>query len=64
MRVTVPVGASFTLATAVVALLVASCIRTFWKPWLAVLWIAVLALFFALMGGGVFGLQHLGQVAP
>jgi general L-amino acid transport system permease protein len=42
---------------AMVALLVASCIRTFWRPWLVVLWGLVLALFFALMGGGVFGLE-------
>jgi general L-amino acid transport system permease protein len=42
---------------AMVALLVASCIRAFWKPWLVALWIAVLALFFSLMGGGVFGLE-------
>jgi general L-amino acid transport system permease protein len=31
---------------ALVALLVASCMRTFWKPWLLLLWVAVLALFF------------------
>jgi len=37
---------------ALVGLLVASCVRPFWKPWLALLWAAVLALFFALMGGG------------
>jgi general L-amino acid transport system permease protein len=43
---------------AMVALLVASCVRTFWKPWLVLLWVAVLALFFALMGGGVFGLEE------
>jgi general L-amino acid transport system permease protein len=41
---------------ALVALLVASCVRTFWKPWLLLLWVAVLALFFALMKGGVMGL--------
>ena len=40
-----------------VALLVASCIRTFWKPWLVLLWLAVLAIFFTLMGGGVMGLE-------
>ena len=43
---------------AMVALLVASCVRTFWKPWLVLLWIAVLALFFTLMGGGVLGLEE------
>ncbi|MFM8609350.1 MAG: amino acid ABC transporter permease [Burkholderiaceae bacterium] len=40
-----------------VALLVASCVRTFWKPWLVALWAVVLWLFFALMGGGSFGLE-------
>jgi general L-amino acid transport system permease protein len=39
-----------------VALLVASCVRAFWKPWLALLWLVVLAAFFALMLGGVGGL--------
>ncbi len=39
-----------------VALLVVSCTRRFWRPWLAALWAAVIALFFSLMGGGVFGL--------
>ena len=38
------------------ALLVVSCIRAFWKPWLAILWIAVVPAFFLLMGGGWFGL--------
>ena len=37
--------------------LVVSCIRWFWKPWLVLLWVAVLAVFFILMGGGVFGLS-------
>lgn len=41
---------------ALVALLVVSCVRTFWKPWLVALWVAVLALFFTLMKGGVLGL--------
>jgi len=40
-----------------VALLVVSCIRFFWKPWLAALWVAVLAAFFTLMYGGVAGLE-------
>lgn len=40
-----------------VAGLVASCVRWFWRPWLLVgMWVAVLALFFGLMGGGVLGL--------
>ena len=38
-------------------LLVVSCIRAFWKPWLAVIWIAVVPAFFVLMGGGYFGLD-------
>ena len=37
--------------------LVLSCIRFFWKPWLVLMWIAVLAIFFTLMGGGVLGLS-------
>lgn len=37
-------------------LLVASCIRTFWNPRLALLWALVLPAFFVLMGGGVLGL--------
>ena len=43
-----PLVATFAL----MALLVGSCTRAFWKPWLAVLWVAVLALFFWLMAGG------------
>jgi general L-amino acid transport system permease protein len=38
-------------------LLVASCMRRFWRPVLALAWIVVIAVFFALMGGGVFGLK-------
>jgi general L-amino acid transport system permease protein len=38
------------------ALLVASCVRFFWKPWLAFLWVAVLATFFGLMYGNFAGL--------
>jgi general L-amino acid transport system permease protein len=41
---------------ALVALLVASCVRAFWKPWLVLLWLVVLAFFFVLMRGGVMGL--------
>ncbi|MCW5653463.1 amino acid ABC transporter permease [Hydrogenophaga sp.] len=37
--------------------LVLSCIRFFWKPWLALMWIGVLAVFFLLMGGGALGLS-------
>lgn len=43
--------------TLLVALLVASCIRYFWKPWLALLWVLVVPAFFVLMGGGRFGLE-------
>jgi len=46
------------LATALlVALLIASCIRYFWKPWLAALWVVIVPTFFVVMGGGWFGLQ-------
>ena len=40
-----------------VSLLVVSCIRYFWKPWLAVLWIIVLGLFFTIMYGDTMGLS-------
>jgi general L-amino acid transport system permease protein len=39
-----------------VSMLVASCTRVFWRPWLVLLWAVVLAAFFALMYGNVFGL--------
>jgi general L-amino acid transport system permease protein len=39
-----------------VGLLVASCTRAFWRSWLVMLWVVVLAAFFALMYGGVMGL--------
>ncbi len=39
------------------SLLIVSCIRYFWKPWLAVLWIIVLALFFTIMYGNTLGLS-------
>jgi general L-amino acid transport system permease protein len=46
------------LATVIlVALLITSCIRHFWKPWLVLLWVIVVPLFFILMGGG-FGLER------
>ena len=45
------------VATALmISLLVASCMRVFWKPWLAALWLAVLGAFFVLMRGNVLGL--------
>ena len=41
-----------------VGLLVASCARAFWKPWLALLWLAVLGAYFTIMFGGVLGLSR------
>lgn len=38
-------------------LLAVSCIRVFWKPWLTVVWVAVIPVVFWLMGGG-FGLTR------
>ena len=38
-------------------MLVVSCMRAFWKPWLGAVWVAGLAAFFALMIGGVMGLE-------
>jgi general L-amino acid transport system permease protein len=43
--------------TLLTGLLVASCMRMFWKAWLPVLWVAVLAVFFALMYGNTMGLS-------
>jgi general L-amino acid transport system permease protein len=40
-----------------ISLVVASCMQFFWKPWLVLLWVAVLAAFFTLMSGGVLGLS-------
>ncbi|WP_366556689.1 amino acid ABC transporter permease [Aquibaculum sediminis] len=39
-------------------LLLASCNRAFWKPWLGVAWVAMLAVIGTLMYGGVFGLTQ------
>lgn len=39
-------------------LLVASCMRMFWKAWLAILWAVVLAAFFILMYGNTMGLTR------
>ncbi len=39
-------------------LLVVSCMRMFWKAWLALLWLVVLTVFFALMYGNVMGLTQ------
>ena len=38
-------------------LLVVSCIRYFWKPWLALIWVIVLSLFFTIMYGNTMGLS-------
>lgn len=43
--------------TLLMALLIASCTRPFWKSWLVLLWIAVYWLFFVLMHGNVMGLS-------
>ncbi|TSA16032.1 MAG: amino acid ABC transporter permease [Betaproteobacteria bacterium] len=42
-------------------LLIMSCIRRFWKPWLVPAWIVVLFAFFSLMGGGRLGLSDVGS---
>jgi len=39
-----------------VGLLMVSCVRRFWRPSLVILWVAVIAAFFILMHGGLFGL--------
>lgn len=38
-------------------LILASCTRAFWKPWLALVWLAVLPAYIALMHGGFAGLR-------
>ncbi len=44
--------------TLLLGLVLASCSPRFWKPWLALLWALVLALFFGLMAGGLAGLPR------
>ncbi len=39
-----------------IALIVASCWRPFWRAWLLIAWVVVMAAFFVLMLGGWFGL--------
>ena len=39
-------------------LILASCTRAFWKPWLPALWMVVLVVYFALMRGGIAGLRY------
>lgn len=41
-----------------VAVIVCSCVRWFWKPWLGLLWVAGLTAVGILMWGGVFGLSY------
>lgn len=41
-----------------VAVIVCSCIRFFWRPWLGLLWAGALLAVAVLMWGGVFGLSH------
>ena len=43
-------------SSALLLLLIATCRRAFWKPWLPVLWLFILALYGGLMGGGFAGL--------
>lgn len=38
--------------------LIVSCIRVFWKPWLGLMWVGILAVFFTLMTGGVLGMEE------
>lgn len=46
------------LATAMMlALIITSCIRLFWKKWLAVVWVVVLTAYFVLMYGNTLGLS-------
>ena len=47
------------IATVVLlGLLIASCMRVCWRPWLGAAWVLVLALYFTLMFGGVIGLSR------
>src|SRR5215471_15071914 len=47
------------LATSLlIGVLVVSCYRPFWGPWLLAAWAAMFAVFFSLMRGGVFGLTY------
>ena len=47
----------FAATALLIALLIASSVRRLWRVWLAALWLAVLAAFFVLMRGGVFGMS-------
>ncbi len=47
---------------AVVAMIVLSCIPSFWRPWrLAAVWIVGTAIYYILMKGGVLGLRYVGE---
>jgi general L-amino acid transport system permease protein len=47
------------LATLVlIAVIVCSCVRWFWKPWLGLLWAAGLSMVAMLMWGGVLGMSY------
>ena len=43
--------------TLMLGLLVASCTRAFWRPWLLGAWVIVLSIFFMIMYGNVLGLS-------
>lgn len=45
-------------AMLLIALLGASCIRSFWKRWLIAVWAVVVPVFFMLMRGNIFGLAY------
>jgi general L-amino acid transport system permease protein len=49
-----PEAATFLLS----GLVIGSCVRAFWKKWLAVLWLVGIPAYFILMGGGWFGLAR------
>jgi general L-amino acid transport system permease protein len=40
------------------ALVIGSCVRAFWRKWLAVLWLVGIPAYFILMGGGWLGLSR------
>lgn len=48
----------FTATVLLIALLVVSCMRPFWKSWLAGVWVVVVPVFFILMRGGTLGLPE------
>lgn len=42
-----------------VAMVIVSCVRIFWKPWLGLMWLAGLVIYFAVMFGGFAGLPFI-----